>query len=100
MNIQLVQVVQLLVYIVIAYAAYKSKPAWLKGLFVAVILITFFVNPIRFKQEGGARLERNVNRFEVPEKVLIKEESYQDRSIRERQLLIKQSGDKQHEIHD
>ena len=56
---------------------------------------------IRFNQEGGAKIERNVTRFDkLPKKVDVGGKGFQQRQDEEMNKLKKQSEELKDEIHD
>ena len=64
-------------------------------------LTLFLVNPFRFNQEGGAKIERNVTRFDkLPKKVDVGGKGFQQRQDEEMNKLKKQSEELKDEIHD
>lgn len=101
MNAQPYQLIFLLTYSVLAIGIWKIRNKRVK-IFLAILGgIIFFVNPIRFKQEGGAKIERNITRFEkLPEKVGVGVKEFQQRQDEEMNKLKKQSEDLKDEIHD
>ncbi|MCK5020987.1 MAG: hypothetical protein KAS32_28490 [Candidatus Peribacteraceae bacterium] len=100
MNIQLWQLESLFVYFMLIITIVYS-PQWGKVLAVALMVIMFALNPFRYAQEGMAQAERETNRFtEIPEKVIVKEESYQQSSERELEQLKIQSEGRKDEIHN
>lgn len=101
MTISFIQLAQLLIYLILLYATVKVKKASLKIFFVSLIIVVFALNPVRFKQDGGEKLERNVTRFNnVPEKVIVKEESFEDSQTRELNKLKQESEGLKNEIHN
>ena len=61
----------------------------------------FAVNPFRHIQDGVATIERNVQRFdEVPDKVVVDQESFLEKQQREMSILKSDSEGMKDEIHD
>jgi len=79
MSIQIEQLIILTCYSLMGVAFYYIKIKSVRIALVVLGLILFAVNPVRFKQEGGAALERGTAQFEdIPERELaIKKEENQ-----------------------
>ncbi|MBL4940513.1 MAG: hypothetical protein JKY81_02475 [Colwellia sp.] len=67
---------------------------------VVITLLAVFFNPLRFTQEGGASLERGVKRFEVVEKVVVEDVSFNQKQLDEMSNLKQQSKDLENEINN
>lgn len=92
MNIQLFQLVSLLIYVGLVYGVFKVKNKKIKIAFIAVGLILFFVNPVRFKQEGVASLERfKQTEVEMPDRVIVKEKQFSEFQSKEYKSLKDES---------
>lgn len=104
MNIQLYQLITLAIYILLGFLAYKASKrdsGYLFGAIIALMLIIFFVNPLRHKQQGGESLERGVTRFdELPSKVVVEKEGFNESQARELKALKQQSEDRKNEVHN
>lgn len=64
------QLIRIVIYVAMAYGAYKVKNKSLKGGIIAIILISFFFSPIRAKQPGVSSIESGPD-FSVPERVTV-----------------------------
>ena len=101
MSIQLMQLSLIVVYAILLFSAYYFKSKYVKGLALLGVVIIFTMNPMRFKQTGGGFLEREVSRFDnVPEKVIVRQESFEDSQKKELDNLTKQSKGLKDEIHN
>lgn len=101
MSIQPHQLLVLLIYAVLIFTVYKAKPYWIKGIALWIMIIVFFVSPVRFKQVGGESLERSTHKFNnIPEKVEFKKESFNESQDRELEALKQQSEDNKDEVHN
>jgi hypothetical protein len=104
MSIQIYQLLVLAVYAVLIYFIYRGikKDKWIvAGICFWIGIILFFVNPVRFKQEGSAALERSISRFdEVPEKVEVKTENYNDFHKNQLETLKSESEERKDEVHN
>ena len=101
MNIQPYQLIFLSVYIGLIVGLWKIRNTKAKVLMLILGLILFFVNPVRFKQEGGSKIESNVTRFEkLPKKVDVEIKGFQQRQDKEMSKLKKQSEGLKNEIHN
>lgn len=101
MNVQPYQLIFVLIYTVFAIGMWKIKSGKVRVLILFLALILFFVNPIRFKQEGGAQIERSITRFDsLPPKVDVEIEKFQQRQDNEMKKLKRQTEDLKDEIHD
>ena len=101
MNIQIYQLLLLFIYGALAAIVLYCKNTKIIVTAIAVAAILFFVNPIRFKQDNAEVLERSVSRFaDVPAKVTVKEETFNETLNRELKSLKQQSEDRKDEIHN
>ena len=101
MSIQPYQLILLLLYAGLILIFWKVKNVKLRIAISVLAGIIFFVNPIRFKQEGGAQIERSVTRFDsLPPKVDVETEKFQQRQEDEMKKLKQQTEDLKDEIHD
>jgi hypothetical protein len=90
-----------MVYISLIVGLWKIKNGKIKILILILGFVLFFVNPIRFKQEGGAQIERSVIRFDsLPPKVDVEADKFQQRQDNEMKKLKQQTEDLKNEIHD
>lgn len=101
MNVQPFQLIFLLMYSTLAIGVWKIKNKKVKIFLVILGGIIFFVNPVKFKQEGGARIERSVTRFDsLPKKVDVGGKGFQQKQEEEMNKLKQQTEDLKDEIHD
>ncbi len=101
MNVQPYQLIYLSIYLCLIWGILKVKSNKIKILILILGLILFFVNPIRFKQEGGFKIERNITRFnKLPKKENVEIRGFQERQDEEMNKLKKQSENLKDEIHD
>lgn len=101
MNVQPYQLIFLVVYSILMIGVWKIKNNKIR-IFIAFLgFILFFVSPVKFKQEGGAKIERSVTRFnDLPQKVVVETEEFQQRQDAEMNQLKQQTEDLKDEIHN
>lgn len=101
MNFQPYQLVFLFIFIILGFGILKTKSKNIRIFLIALAVVIFLFNPFRFKQEGGAVLERSSKVFEeIPEKVVVKEKNFDESQNKEMELLKKQTEGLKDEIHD
>ena len=103
MSIQPTQLLVMMMYAAICYGSVRlliSKKYKLGGLLIFIGFILFVANPLRFKQNNISRLESNINRFEIVERVVVKQDSFENKQAAEMQKLKTQSEILKNEIHD
>lgn len=77
MNIQLFQLITIALFIALAYGAYKVKIRSIKIALIAMMLILFFANPLRFKQENMSSVERfKAEDNGIPERVIVEDKKF------------------------
>ena len=99
MDINIFQLLTFAIWVGLGGSCYlfKNKKWWICA--AAIAFIAFFINPVKFEEEGGARLERSVSRFEdIPERVVVDQESYSDRQTKEHDKLKSESKEIENEI--
>lgn len=100
-NIQPFQLILIAVYVTLGFLFFKFDNKSFKITVVAIAVIVFFVNPIRFKQKGVESLERSISRFDaIPEKVEVKTPEYDDFHKNEIDAMRSQSEEKKDEVHN
>jgi hypothetical protein len=109
-NIQPFQLIILSIMIILLVSAWQLFKRGKFKLSILVIVITLFLPPllpIKFKQEGGSKLERSVNRFDdVPERIetqpngLAGHDSFRDRQQYEMNSFDNRLGEIENEIHN
>lgn len=104
MNFQPYQLLMVFGYIFLGFLAYKAwdfKTGYVFGAIIALMLTVFFVNPFRFAQNNVGSLEVSISRFDdIPDKVEVKTESFDDSLKREINNLRQQSEERKDEIHN
>lgn len=101
MNIQLYQIVSILVWTGAIIFAWKIKNHGLRILLIILGILFFIANPIRFKQEGIAKLEKNISKFSnIPKKEVILRDTFEERQKKEMNNLKLNSEGLKNEIHD
>ena len=101
MSIQIEQLIILTCYSLMGVAFYYIKIKSVRIALVVLGLILFAVNPVRFKQEGGAALERGTAQFEdIPERIVVEQTDFNAHQQQELDKLNQATKDIQHEIHD
>lgn len=93
MSVQPSQLINLIVLAIVAIGVYKFKNYYIKSTFLLLIVVMFFVNPVRFKQEGMSRLEyEKYSKFDsIPEKVVVESKSFEQRQKESLSNLKQQS---------
>lgn len=92
MNFQYAQIMLLIPLLLFCLVAWKVKPMKLKVIILLILAILALFNPVRFKQHGGASLERfTVNEDTVPERVTADKQKFSDRQDLEMDKLKKES---------
>lgn len=101
------QLINLSVYMIFIFAfimSFRSKKTLAKILryvSLAIVLIMFFVNPIRGKVIERATIERSVTKFNnVPERIIVNEQSFEDFNKSEIDKLKKMNEERKNEIHN
>lgn len=101
MSIQPFQLIFVMIFVVSIFALFKIKSTNARVAILVSLIVLVFLNPFRFKQENGSVIERSINRFdEVPQKIEVKQESFNEFNQRELDLLKQQSEERKHEIHN
>lgn len=79
MNLQLFQFISILIFVSLFYGAYRIKNNKVKVFLIALGLILFFMNPVRFKQEGVASLERFKSpEIKIPDRISVKQKEFDE----------------------
>lgn len=92
MSIQPVQLIHLVIYALLIFFIYKSKNIKLKIFFAIIGIVLFIANPLRFKQEGMAKIERRFSAsVELPAKIEVNIPSFSEKQKKELETLKKQS---------
>ena len=101
MSFQPYQLIFLATYTGLILIFWKVNNTKIRILIGVLAFVLFFINPVRFKQEGNVKTERSVTRFEkVPDKVEVNKENFQTKQETELNKLKKQSEELKDEIHD
>ena len=91
-SIQPVQLIHLAIYALLIFFIYKSKNIKLKIFFAIIGIVFFIANPLRFKQEGMAKIERRFRASaELPAKIEVNILSFSEKQQKELETLKKQS---------
>lgn len=98
MVLQIEQFIAVLVWLVLAVLIWKLKNKKVRIFLIAIGLLVFFFNPLKLKQDGMSKLERFSSDIEMPEKVQVQTESFDDSQSREFNNLKTQSKDIENEI--
>lgn len=100
-SVQLFQIIVAAIWIAGAYCLFTSNNTTARILIGILMLAVFFVNPVRFTQEGVAKIERGINKFDaVPERVIVNTTSFEARQKAQMVELKSKSEDLKDEIHD
>lgn len=103
MSIQPTQLLIMVMYAAICYGSVRlliSKKYKLGGSLILIGFILFVANPVRFKQGNASSLESSINRFKIVERVVVKQDSFENKQAAEMQKLKTQSEILKNEIHD
>ena len=99
-SVQPEQLISILVYACMGIAFWKIDNKYVRIAIVSIAFILFVANPIKHKQQGGAKLEKGITRFDdIPEKVVVEEKDYNKEQAEVLDKLKKQSGVVEYEIH-
>ena len=99
-EIQLEQLISVLVYACMGIAFWKIDNKYVRIAIVSIAFILFVANPIKHKQQGGAKLEKGITRFDdIPDKVVVEEKDYSKEQAEVLNKLKKQSEEVEYEIH-
>lgn len=101
MRIQIYQIISILIYGGFGFLIWKVKNTKIKIFLTVVIFLIFVANPIRLTQEGGARLERNISKFEeIPKKEIVRKDTFETKQKAEMLNLKSYSENLKDEIHN
>lgn len=103
MSIQIYQLLSLALYAGLAVAFWKINKKWVRISIAVAAFVVFAVNPVRFEQENMAIVEQGGTSFiagEMPARVEVEIETYDEKLQREMNVLKQQSEGIQNEIHD
>ena len=99
-DIQLEQLISILIYACMGLAFWKIDNKYVRIAIVAIAFILFVANPIKHKQQGGAKLEKGITRFDdIPDKGVVDEKDYNKEQAEVLDKLKKQSEEVEYEIH-
>lgn len=99
-SVQPEQLITLLIYACMGLAFWKVDNKYFRIAVVAIAFVLFVANPIKNKQQGGAKLEKGVSRFaDIPEKVVVEEKDYSEERAKVLNKLKKQSEEIEYEIY-
>lgn len=92
MTVNFVMTILLFVYIIGFILFFKMKDTKVRWVIPVILLILFFANPVRFKQENVSSLERGKNKFDkVPERVVVYKKSFEEKQREEMNTLKRES---------
>ena len=98
-SVQPEQLIVLLLYVFMGLIFWKVDNKYFRIVIGAIAFILFVANPIKFKQQGGAKLEKGITRFDdIPDKVVVEEKDYSKEQAEVFDKLKKQSEEIEYEI--
>lgn len=101
MEIQPYQLYTFMITIGFFILIWKIKNIYFRVACVLIMFILFTMNPLRHKQEGISSIERNVSKFnKLPDKVIVKDESFEQKQLKQMGLLKLNSEELKDEIHN
>jgi len=103
MSVGIIQLIVMIFYLALLFLAiFLAKNKFFKTacLPLIVVFILVFANPVRFKQDGISRLESNVSRFKVSERVIVYRDSFEEKQAAEMLKIKQQSKGMENEIHN
>ena len=99
-SVQPEQLISILVYACMGIGFWKIDNKYVRIAIVAIAFILFVANPIKHKQQGGAKLEKGITRFDdIPDKVVVEEKDYNKEQAEVLDKLKKQSEEVEYGIH-